>query len=316
MPGALADHALDVSPREDSVGLLAERAAVEIGQCPPAPNRPLRMEQVVGKDEERFDISESLTMREDAPFVGSALDIEEYAKIAEECMKAVKRAESIRQTVLETWLLADYAVREVLSNLWGLKKFSDEESDFDLRHKLLPGFARCIGLLQRILDIQRSLPEEPVSYRLRGPLGLMWFLKEKHRVLLDRLLQVEDEYLGVYHPELVAKKPNDPLVATTVAPRVISRKRYCANKAWVEALRSLDENWFKLARRLNKARNVAAHSHDPSKILSALGCSGANAAAQAKKECVQMIETLLGIARKSASPDCERSSGSTPQSCS
>jgi hypothetical protein len=46
------------------------------------------------------------------------------------------------------------------------------------------------------------------------------------------------------------------------------------NKTWVDILHDLDKNWFSLARKLNKARNVAAHSYDTNKILAVLGKTG------------------------------------------
>jgi len=256
--------------------------------------------------EECFDISKFLTMGENAPFFGNVLDLEDYIQVAEECVKAIAGAQSIRQVVLETWLLVDYATRELLSNLWRLKEFNDEENDFDLRYQLLPGFEQCLRLIERVLAVQRARPEAPDDYQVRiSPASFLLFFMKRCPDEFEQFRQIEEKYYQEHHPEL-AKQEEDSSVVFTTSSSILSRgERFRVNKAWVEALQGLDENWFRLARRLNKARNRAAHSHDSSKILSAFGYSGANAEAKTKQECIQMIDTLLGITRKPENTNTE-----------
>jgi hypothetical protein len=251
-------------------------------------------------DDEYLDISESTVMRDNAPFYGSVLDMEDYAKIAEECISAIEKSTSIRQVVLETWLLVDFAIRELLSNLWGLKQFNSEDEDFDLRYELLPSFERCTRLLERVLSIQRSLEEDPDIHRVRMPVRFIYFYKKSYPDEFERFLQIEQGYYREYYPQLATSERSASSLTTTSITVTPPRRRYCVNKAWVEALHDLDKAWFRLARRLNKARNVAAHSYDANKILSAFGYAGPNAAEQPKRECKEMLGKLLGIVQKPA----------------
>lgn len=239
-------------------------------------------------------------MRDNAPFYGSAFDMQDYAKIAEECINAIGNSTSIRQVVLETWLLVDYAIRELLSNLWGVKQFNSEDEDFDLRYELLPNFERCTRLLETVLNIQRSLEEDPDTHSVKMPARFLYFYQKSHPDEFERFLQIEQEYYRKYYPQLATSERNASSHTTTSISVMPLRRMYRVNKAWVEALRDLDEAWFRLARRLNKARNVAAHSYDANKILSAFGYAGPNAADQTKRECMKMLGKLLGVVQKPA----------------
>ena len=260
---------------------------------------------VIPSDDGYVDISEYIAMRDNAPFYGSALDMEDYAKIAEECISAIENSTSVRQIVLETWLLVDYAIRELLSNLWGLKQFNSEDDGFDLRYELLPSFERCIRLLERVLSIQRSLEEDPDVHEVKMPVRFIYFYMKSYPHEFERFLQIEQDYYRKYYPELATseRSVSSPSMASTTI--TMPRRRYCVKKAWVEGLHDLDEAWFRLARRLNKARNVAAHSYDTNKILLAFGYAGPNAADQTKRECKEMIGKLLGIIQKSTNENAE-----------
>ncbi|MBI5715759.1 MAG: hypothetical protein HZC38_20360 [Chloroflexi bacterium] len=254
----------------------------------------------ISDDDEVLDISESITMQNNAPFYGNVFDWRDYTKILEECFNAIKDSTSTRQIVLETWLLVDYAIRELLSNLWRLKQFNSEDGDFDLRYELLPTFERCTKLLERVLSIQRSLEEypDPDIHSVKMPGRFLYFYEKSYPDEFERFLQIEQAYYRKYYPQLATSEHNaSPLTATSTTFMPPGR-RYCVNKEWVEALRDLDGDWFRLARRLNKARNVAAHSYDTNKILSAFGYAGPNAADQTKRECMEMLDKLLGVVQK------------------
>jgi len=258
----------------------------------------------ISDNDEYLDMSESMAMRDSAPFYGSVLDLKDYAKIAEDCINAIENSTSIRQVVLETWLLVDYAIRELLSNLWGLKQFNSEDGDFDLRYELLPSFDRCTKLLENVLSIQRSLEENPDDHLVEMPTQFIIFYKNNYPDEFNRFLQIEQDYYQKYYPQLTASKRNalstikTSITITSPKTTLLPKRRYYVKKVWVDALRDLDETWFRLARRLNKARNVAAHSYDTNKILSAFGYAGPNAADQIKRECMEMLRKLLGVVQK------------------
>ena len=252
-------------------------------------------------DDEFLDITESIAIRSDTPFYGSVLDLEDYKRIAKECIIAIEGSTNIRQVVLETWLLVDYAIRELLSNLWELKQFNSEDEDFDLRYELLPGFKYCIRLLEKVLSIQRSLEEDPERHEVKIPVGFIFFFKKNYPTEFERFLHIEQDYYQKYHPQLAKPGPNVfVFTKANTSVKASSRPRYCVNKSWVKVCSNLDDTWFRLAHKLNKARNVAAHSYDANKILSAFGYAGINAADKTKRECIEMLTKLLGIALKPA----------------
>jgi len=258
-------------------------------------------------NDEYIDISESAAMRTDAPWYGNTFDAREFGEIAEGCINAIKSSTSPRQVVLESWLLVDYAIHQLLAGLWGLKKFNNDDAGFDLRYELLPSFERCTRLLERILTIQRSLPEDPHSHAVTFPVKFIFFFKKNYPNEFSTFAQIEQDYYRRYYPNLATASPEirPSLTTMSISPTVLQAPpAYCVNKGWVDALRDLDESWFQLARRLNKARNVAAHSYSASKILLAFGHAGPNAAEQTNRECMKMLGILLGVVekREEASP--------------
>lgn len=248
------------------------------------------------QDNEYLNISDSLTLQSDAPFYGTGLDLLAFSKLTEEFFKSVQGLNNPRYVVLETWLLVDFAIRTFLSNLFDLTRFNSEEEEFDLRYKLLPGFKRSIAILEKILKIQRSLPENPDDYSVKLPAKFGFFFMRKYKTEFMKYLDIEQEYYKKYYPKL-ASKDNEKINLSIPSKSGVSKipKRYCVNQQFIRNLQSIDENWFKIALRLNKARNIAAHSYDLQKILSAFGYKDKRAAEKTKKECLTMIEKLLGV---------------------
>jgi hypothetical protein len=250
--------------------------------------------EYVHDGEEYLELSETVAVRARTAFWGSAADVEEFTRFAEECLRVVEASGNPRQVFLETWLIVDHSIRTVLSNILRLGAFNNEDKGLDLRYDLLPSsFEHCVRVLRRVLEVQRSLPEEPVRDRLTASAAFWFFLKKHHGDLLDRLLQLEREYHGDKQPE--------PGMAVLYAPSFSltgKAPRYCVNKACVESLAAMDDAWFEMALRLNKVRNKAAHVIDQAAILRALGYSGEDASKRAKQECVNMIGKLLGLVRR------------------
>jgi hypothetical protein len=197
--------------------------------------------------------------------------------------------------VLETWLVLDYAIRDLVVSGYGLYKFCQE--DFDLRYILLPkSFEGLLRLMEKTISYQSDLSQEPSSSNdyppyIRGSYGFLKHLEENHREIAEKLKQIETEYFTKQHPELAeqikqgrqfyhmpSEEENDGLPS-----------------GWVEVVNNLGDDWFRLARRLNNARNKAAHSYDPLAIAKAFGIDGPRAVDMVRKECLQLLKNLLGI---------------------
>jgi hypothetical protein len=146
--------------------------------------------------------------------------------------------------------------------------------------------------------MQRSLDEDPMSNEIKLPGRFLFFLEDNHPDFLKRLSDLEEEYYQKYYPQLFEQKRQEAIMYSSKPVDFSETRRYCVNKKWVEALNTLDDAWSKSARRLNKARNRAAHSHDPDEIPRAFGFAGANAAELVKEECLQLMDKLVGVVKR------------------
>ena len=261
------------------------------------------------QDNEYLNISDSIAIKSDAPFYGSVIDFITFEKVTKEYFKSVKELNNPRHVILETWLLVDFVIRTLLSTLFNLTRFNSEEEEFDLPYKLLPYFDRNKNILEKVLEIQRSLPEEPVDNSIKLDMKFGIFFHKKYKNDFMKFLDIEQEYYKKYYPELVNDSTVNKVSIGYSMPIITKSdiikvpKRYCVNKSFVKSLNTIDDNWFKIASRLNKARNLAAHSYDSQKILSAFGYKGEKAAEKTKKECLTMIEKLLGIVKQPIKSD-------------
>lgn len=256
------------------------------------------------QDNEYLKISDSITIKSDAPFYGSVFDFITFEKLIKEYFKSVKELDNPRYIILETWLLVDFAIFTLLSNLFNLTRFNSEKEKFDLSYELIPRrFSTKLKIFKKILEIQRSLPEKPVDNSVTIDAKFSLFFMKKYKDEYMKYLNIIQEYYKKYYPKLVnnskVKKISIeyPLPIITKTDILKAPKRYCVNKSFIKSLKIIDNNWFTIAKSLNDARNAAAHSYDQKKILSVFGCKGENAPEKAKKRCLTIIENLLGIAK-------------------
>lgn len=256
----------------------------------------------MGENNKPLEVSKNIALQEDSPWLGSPLDMEDYFKILKECIETVQNSTNVRAIVLEAWLILDYFVRMILSNLLELDKFNNEDEDFDVRNELLPNLNKCLELLEKILNIQRSLKENPEINTIKLPIKFLFFLREKHLDFFKKLVDITEKYYQQYYPDLSQQKKQEKerealLSYSPHSLNILSKQRFCVNKQGIEGLRNLDDKWFKLAKRLNKARNKAAHSHNASDISLAFGFSGENFIEHVRKECFELINKLVGIVK-------------------
>jgi hypothetical protein len=240
------------------------------------------------------------------PFWGRIEQLEELSKLVSCCVQTVTESKSTREMVLETWLVLDYAVRDLIVSGYDLYRFCQE--DFDLRYILLPrSFVGLLRLLQETASCQSSLPEEPCSPKrhdyppyIRSSYGFFKYLMENHSEISERLKAIEAQYFAIRHPELAEQIGEG--VQFFCAPKERGAERQRLPSGWLEVVRTLGDDWFSLARRLNRARNKAAHSHDPSAIAKAFGIAGPQTVEMVRAECLQLLRGLLGITLNATDP--------------
>jgi len=229
------------------------------------------------------------------PFWGREEQLNKLADLVRRCVETVTQSESQREMVLETWLILDYAVRDLVLSGYGLYKFSHEE--FDLRYVLLPkSFGELLRLLEDTITFQSGLSNEPrLSHDyppyMRSSYGFLKHLSANHGDIAEALKKIEAEYFAMQHPEL-AKQIEE---GTKFYHMPASDRFEALPSGWLEVTSNLGDDWFCLARRLNKARNRAAHSHDSLAISKAFGIIGPSAIDLVRDECLRLLQKLLGI---------------------
>lgn len=262
----------------------------------PADLPPDPKSKAPASDAELLELSGGLFLEPDAPLFCSPLDILELEKIAELWANSVESATSARQIVLETWLLVDYWVRLLLAGAFNIAQYSTD--DFDLRYELLPqSFDRCLSLLERLYATHLKLPEQKPSSAVSMSIGFAYHLRRNERDLFDKIIEADNAYIKA---EFGVEPYDDGHIRPL--PSLDKRNPTRLSNGWMKTIAKLDASWYKTARRLNKARNVAAHSTDNERILLALGVKGDNAIAKVRKDCEFVVKTLLGLVKGQPTP--------------
>jgi hypothetical protein len=109
---------------------------------------------------------------DNALFFGNVIEYKDYIETARKYLHAVRRTQSTRLIVLETWLFVDYTLRQLLMH--GLELTAIDQEELDLRYNLLPrSFGACIDLLVRLRKTNHQLPPKPGERALRIPGRMM-----------------------------------------------------------------------------------------------------------------------------------------------
>ncbi len=223
------------------------------------------------------------------PFFGTTAQWERIQESHRYCIELLATSQSIRQMVLESWLTLDFVVREFLISGFELDRFSSES--FDLKYLLLPkSFEDLIRLLEVTAKHQAQIEKQFDEIAIRLPGSFFQFLMQTDRPFCDRLGELESQYYQMHFPKEWSeyKARNSNLRLCLSSPRF--------KDGWIDVANNLDESWFLAARTLNKARNRAAHSHDPELIAKTFGISGQEMVSKIKSKCLALLENLLGTA--------------------
>ena len=241
--------------------------------------------------------------RDDILFFGSVYDLEELNALLNNCFTVLKKSQSAREMVLETWLALDFSIRKFLLSGFELSRFCDE--DFDLKYKLLPNnFRAVLRLFQDTIRYNAKCNHEPdtiiTDHRIKMPIGLFKYVREHHPGLMDKILEVENEYIIDQHPELKGDISNSErafFFTTEPLDNILKPKRRQEkmNPMWRNVANRFDESWFALASQLNDARNIAAHSLNIDKIGACFGLKGDNLTELIREKCLSIMKKLLAI---------------------
>ncbi|QPA61326.1 hypothetical protein [Lysinibacillus sphaericus] len=235
-----------------------------------------------------------LEIFDNMPFRGTAKEADEIIEIISGCIKEIRESNNIRYIVLETWFTIDYFILHAIGKAFRLSDFNTK--DFDCKMEILPNnFNNRLRIFEKVLNVQRTLPENPYEYQIKLPVRFMRYMKKEDKDFYNKFIKLELKYYETFHPEIIEQKKKDknPL-------RVLSETvQYKANKEWYETYKTIDKEWLDRARRINKVRNRAAHSYTPEEIYKELDgilkFNDKNAFEESKNYCLETIETLLGV---------------------
>ncbi len=195
-------------------------------------------EEVVGQMFARMD---GLRIHPPGGTLFENLDFIEHVDAVSEIIDA---SDSSRQIILEAWLLIDYIVTYFLRDALRIPERIEREL------RLLPhSFVNKIKLIKKLRSVEaRKLPNQKsyTAYELHPEFHKKLMEdKEFHRKFLMLAVQFEEETAP---SELRAIMRNDFELARFVP------------EWWYELAAQLDDDWFRDCERLNRARNMAAHS--------------------------------------------------------
>lgn len=207
------------------------------------------------------------------------LDYIEFIEQLDKIIKYVEDSDNPRLIVLESWLIIDFSIRNLLKKGLEIERFCDEEFN------LLPqGFKDCINLLENFIYNQRKKelnPQRKFS-EIELPKAILSFVLENSNIKKE-ILDFQESFL---------LSNNLPLVPTIDLNNSEYRN---VNENWLDSVKHLDKVWFQKANKLNKVRNLAAHSFDKEKIYKELGIKGSNQLEKLKEFCLTTLKLLMGL---------------------
>jgi hypothetical protein len=232
-------------------------------------------------------------------FYGAVREMEPFFKNADRTIQTILTVESTRLIVLEAWLFCDFSIRTIV--LAAIDQKHVNLPEYDLRYQCLPsGFEGCIQLLLKIRRTNAALSRDPEERRVKIDGEFFNFLFQEHRDFVDRFMELERAFYKSKYPQLAEQVTlTNPVYVgfgeSSIFDRGPKTKHARVPSEWLEATESVDQDWLKRARRLNRARNMAAHSHDGNAIAEALGITGPNTLQRVRDECVQIVTDLWGF---------------------
>lgn len=218
-----------------------------------------------------------------------------FEDLVKEIKTIIDNNDNPRIIVIQTWLIIDFSIKEILITGLNLSDFNVD--GLDLR-ELLPwgGFEKRMKLIKNIRDTQKSLKAKSVDHRIRWSFEFLKFVKEDSPEFYAKLMKYEQDYYEKLHPECVEKpgtayvpNPNYDIIANKpINYRSVSDE-------WLEAVEKIDDGWTKMAIKINRARDKAAHSSKCKDIYKIFTLEGKDKLARLKQECKKILDDLLDM---------------------
>ncbi len=236
------------------------------------------------------------------PFFGTEEQLKKLSDIVSHTIKTVTESTNPREMVLETWVVLDYAVRDLVVTAYGLYRFCQE--DFDLRYELLPNsFRALLKFLQDTYSYYSNLPQGTININHYPPYihsnyGFLKYLADNHGDICENLKKIEMKYFAEQHLEYADKIEQGHNFYFKPLKKAPCR----VPSDWLDVVCRLDCDWYRCAGKLNTARNKAVHLSDSSAIAKVFGVKGKRADILVRQECLKLLKRLLGVVPDADSP--------------
>lgn len=188
----------------------------------------------------------------------------------------IDSSQSVRDIILEAWLLIDYIVTHLLRD--GLHIPERIENELTL----LPfSFERKIDLIKKLKKVETRKFPNLKSY---------WAF-ELHPDFYDVLMQDEAFYQKFLYLAIQFERKTRPKGIPYSLLRGDFEQSRFVPEWWYARVAILDDEWFQNCRRLNKARNDAAHKRkmDQNKLFKEFRASSLEDFKAAVKKIVELI---------------------------
>jgi hypothetical protein len=193
-------------------------------------------------DEEARRAFEQLDkMRVYAP--GTLIENLEFHEQVEAALTLLDTSAKPRELLLEAWLLVDFVATYLLRDALGLPVCVENDL------KLLPfQFERKLDLISRLHRRESKLLPNQKSYVAYELHPEFYRLLSEDKELHDRFLQLAISF----------ESDRCPKEALAIVRNDFEKSRFVP-EWWYNLVSTFDDEWFAACRRLNKARNIAAH---------------------------------------------------------
>ena len=217
-------------------------------------------------------------------------DVPEIERIIQKITDILDSSNEIRVLVLETWFFVDFLIRRILAYACSLSRYDSER--FDAIHVLLPNnFNECLDALRKLLNEQRKLPPaKPKRNYIYIDPGMSIFLINEHQDFLDKLNQIEIEYIKKKYPDSYENILGESHIYDVNSINTCFRDEFL-----LKCCTALDKDWFSKVKELNEVRNRAAHYYDENEICKKLKITGENKLEQVREYCKLILEQICGV---------------------
>lgn len=207
-----------------------------------------------------------------------------FAETVKEIKSNINSSVNPRVIVLETWLLLDFCIRDLLLSGLNLKGFQIKNFD------ILPiSFKGCINLLENLIKDQLKKEPNPIQNFPKLSGEFTKFFYDNYKAEYEIFGKIEWEYIQKVHPEKQL---------TTYVDFIDNPSFRNVPAGWIDVVKKLDKQWFKKASQLNSCRNFAAHDLDYENIFKQFGINGSTKKVKIKllkDKCMDLLNLLIGV---------------------